>query len=112
MTQAVWRLPAEWEPQDGILLAWPHAETDWAPNLAAVERCYVELIGAILRYEPVVLCVANAKMQADAQARLIEGGARIERLHFAKVEYDDTWLRDSGPVTLSGPDGFRLLDFH
>ena len=30
------RLPAEWEPQDGVLLAWPHAETDWCDNLAAV----------------------------------------------------------------------------
>ena len=33
-----WRLPAEWEPQDGVLLAWPHEGTDWAPNLEAAEH--------------------------------------------------------------------------
>ncbi|HJV34612.1 agmatine deiminase family protein, partial [Geomonas sp.] len=30
------RLPAEWEPQDGVLLAWPHEESDWRPYLEAV----------------------------------------------------------------------------
>jgi agmatine/peptidylarginine deiminase len=29
------RLPAEWEPQDGVMLTWPHAGTDWAPMLDA-----------------------------------------------------------------------------
>ena len=24
------RFPAEWEPQAAILIAWPHAGTDWA----------------------------------------------------------------------------------
>ena len=27
------RLPAEWEPQSGVQLTWPHAGTDWAPLL-------------------------------------------------------------------------------
>jgi len=28
------------------------------------------------------------------------------------LAYDDTWLRDSGPITLRDGGGFRLLDFH
>ena len=36
-----WRLPAEWEPQDGIVLAWPHAGTDWVDHLDEVEECYM-----------------------------------------------------------------------
>ena len=43
MSMAI-RLPAEWEPQDGILLAWPHEATDWAPALAEVRGVYAELI--------------------------------------------------------------------
>ena len=31
------RLPAEWEEQDGVLLAWPHDGTDWAGDLDSVE---------------------------------------------------------------------------
>ena len=52
MTAAT-RWPAEWEPQAGILLAWPHSGTDWAANLAAVEGCYRELIHSILGFEDV-----------------------------------------------------------
>jgi len=28
-----------------------------------------------------------------------------------EIDYDDTWLRDSGPITLCGADGFVLADF-
>ena len=34
MIEAIWpaegRFPAEWEPQSAVLIAWPHADTDWA----------------------------------------------------------------------------------
>jgi agmatine/peptidylarginine deiminase len=33
------RLPAEWEQQQAVLLAWPHKETDWAYMLNEVEDC-------------------------------------------------------------------------
>ena len=35
----------------------------------------------------------------------------MDRVRFVTVAYDDTWLRDSGPITLRNSDGFRLLDF-
>ena len=36
------KFPAEWEPQDGILLAWPHKDSDWQPYLDEVELVFVE----------------------------------------------------------------------
>ena len=48
------RLPAEWEPQDGVLLAWPHAETDWCDNLAAVQQVFVNIATTISRFEQVL----------------------------------------------------------
>ena len=35
----------------------------------------------------------------------------MERVRFIEIAYDDTWLRDSGPISLRGNEGFRLLDF-
>src|SRR3546814_6616488 len=35
----------------------------------------------------------------------------LDRVEFLPVEYDDTLLRDSGPITLRDGDRFRLLDF-
>ena len=105
------RFPAEWEPQSAVLIAWPHAGTDWADGLADVERTYVALAAAIARFEAVVICVADDALGARAAGRLADAGVDPARLRFVVLPYDDTWLRDSGPVTLRDGDGFRLLDF-
>jgi agmatine/peptidylarginine deiminase len=105
------RFPAEWEPQSAILLAWPHAGTDWAERLAEVEETYIALVAAITRFERVVICVADDDLQAYARARLASARIDMARVAFVDAEYDDTWLRDSGPITLHAENGFRLLDF-
>ena len=110
MTNAV-RFPAEWEPQSAILIAWPHAETDWAERLGEVEDTYVSLVAAIARFQDVVICVADDDLQAYAEARLRSNRVDMARVRFVQVEYDDTWLRDSGPISLREGDGFLLLDF-
>ncbi len=106
-----WRLPAEWEPQDAILLAWPHAGTDWAVNLADVEATYVALVDAITKSQRVVLVVANDEVAARAAHLLAVAAIPGERLAMVRAEYDDTWLRDTGPITLTDGHRFRLLDF-
>ncbi len=112
MTDDTLRLPAEWEPQSAILLAWPHAGTDWAERLGEVEDTVIALVAAIARFEPVLLCVADDDVEAYARARLSSARIDMTRVRFLPVAYDDTWLRDSGPITLrDGDGGFRLLDF-
>lgn len=105
------RFPAEWETQSAILIAWPHAGTDWAERLGEVEETYIALVAAIVRFEPVLICVADDDLQTYAEARLRSARVDLRRVRFLAVEYDDTWLRDSGPITLKAGDGFRLLDF-
>ncbi|MBO9874351.1 MULTISPECIES: agmatine deiminase family protein [Xanthomonas] len=106
------RLPAEWEPQSAILIAWPHAGTDWAERLAEVEETYIALVAAIVRFQRVLICVADADLQIYAEARLRSARVDMQRVRFVEAEYDDTWLRDSGPITLARDGGgFQLLDF-
>jgi agmatine/peptidylarginine deiminase len=108
----VFRFPAEWEAQSAILIAWPHDGTDWATRLGEVEDTYVALVAAITRFQPVVICVADDDLQTYAEARLRSARVDMQRVRIvANVEYDDTWLRDSGPITLRGGEGFKLLDF-
>ncbi|WP_149193419.1 agmatine deiminase family protein [Luteimonas suaedae] len=111
MTETAVRFPAEWEPQAAVLIAWPHAGTDWSARLAEVEETYIALVAAIVRFEPVLVCVADEDIEAYARARLASARVDMTRVRFAEIDYDDTWLRDSGPVTLHDGDGFRLLDF-
>jgi len=111
MSDSRLRFPAEWEPQSAILIAWPHAGTDWAERLAEVEETYIALVAAITRFQRALVCVADDDVEAYARARLASARVDMDRVEFIPVEYDDTWLRDTGPITLCGDDGFRLLDF-
>ncbi len=105
------RFPAEWESQSAILIAWPHAGTDWAERLGEVENTYIALVQAITRFQPVLICVADDDIETYADIRLRSNRVDMDRVRFVTVPYDDTWLRDSGPITLRTGEGFRLLDF-
>ena len=106
------RFPAEWEPQSAVLLAWPHPETDWANRLPEVESTYIALLAAICRFQPVLLCVADPALRERATALLLAAGVDMAQVRAVEVGYDDTWLRDSGPITLRAGHDLQLLDFH
>ncbi len=111
MTSPTFRLPAEWEPQAGVLLAWPHADTDWAPRLAEVETCYLALLAAIAHYELVLLCIPNERIRTRVENFLKSAAVNLARVRFITIAYDDTWLRDSGPITLTDGNQFRINDY-
>jgi agmatine/peptidylarginine deiminase len=106
------RFPAEWEPQSAVLIAWPHSNTDWADRLDSVESTYVALVAAIARFQKTLILVPDNNLLQHSRYLLLEAGVNLQRVRFEVVEYDDTWLRDSGPVSLHEDNGFRLLDFH
>ncbi|MGB0132285.1 agmatine deiminase family protein [Dokdonella sp.] len=111
MTNPRWRLPAEWEPQDAILVAWPHAGTDWADRLESVESTYVSLISGITRFQPAIVLVGDEAVRQRAEGLLAEHSVDPARVRFLLVPYDDTWLRDSGPISLKLGSAFTLNDF-
>lgn len=104
------RFPAEWEPQDGVLLAWPHVGTDWAPWLDQVEQNYVALARAIIEHTRLLLVVRDESL--SRRARRLIGDPHASRIEWLYYDYNDTWLRDSGPITLFNARGLpRWLDF-
>ena len=107
----LFRLPAEWEAQSAVLVAWPHAGTDWAERLAEVETTYVALVRAIARFQPALVCVAGAQVHERARSLLAAADVALDNIRFIDIDYDDTWLRDSGPITLSDGTRHRLTDF-
>lgn len=111
MTDKTFRFPAEWEPQDAILIAWPTEQTDWADRLGEVEETYIALVQAITRYQPVLIVAADDDVESYAQARLSSNRVDMQRVKFLQAPYDDTWLRDTGPITLRDGDRFLTLDY-
>lgn len=80
-----WRLPAEWEPQWGVQLTWPHARTDWAPMLDEITATYEEMAREIRKREELLIVGEPS---------------------------NDTWARDHGFITLVDDEGHaKLLDF-
>ncbi|KPN20750.1 agmatine deiminase [Xanthomonas sp. Mitacek01] len=112
MTEHALRFPAEWEPQSAILIAWPTEDTDWAARLGDVEDTYIALVAAITRFQPVVICVPDEDIQSYAYVRIASNRVDMTRVRFVEAAYDDTWLRDSGPISLRRDGGgFLLNDF-
>jgi agmatine/peptidylarginine deiminase len=112
VTPPAWRFPAEWEAQSAVLIAWPHAGTDWAERLPSVEGTYAALVAAIVRFEACLVLVPDERVLSHARQVLAAAGVDLGRVRFEVLEYDDTWLRDSGPITLRHGDERKLLDFH
>ncbi len=104
------RLPAEWEPQDAVLLTWPHKHTDWNWILDDVTELYEALATVIADYADVVIAVAP-DMLDEVASRLESMGAPLEYIYLYPVETNDTWARDHGPITVETPQGMKLLNF-
>lgn len=102
------RLPAEWEEQDGVLLAWPHRESEWGPHVEAVERVYESIAREITRFERVIVAAPDVGYVRDRMER-----ARIpmERVTLYAVDTNDTWARDFGPIIVMENGNPVVLDF-
>lgn len=108
------RMLPEWADQAGVLLAWPHESTDWKPWLNRIDLDYVELAVAISKeVSPLILC--QDESHRDHILELL--GDRCQHPPRMRIqEYNDTWCRDYGPITVAAssqpePDQARLLDF-
>jgi len=104
------RLPAEWEPQDGVLVAWPHERSDWRPWLAAVEPVFTEIVRQISRFETALVVIPEP--ERERITGLLEGaGTKTERVSLFGINTNDTWARDFGPITVEADGRPCLLDF-
>lgn len=102
------RLPAEWEAQDGVLLAWPHEGTDWSYMLDDVRPVFVEIIRQITRFERVLLTAPHADDAADF---LADAGIDMTKVMVCEMPNNDTWARDFGPISVIYNNQPVLLDF-
>lgn len=95
-----WRLPAEWEPQWGVQLTWPHANTDWAPILDEITTTYKEMAREIAKHENLLIIAPEGEDLSPITS------------HLLPLKSNDTWARDHGFITLVDDEGHaRLLDF-
>lgn len=89
------QFPAEWHPQSGVQLTWPHEDTDWAPMLDEVIPCFVAIAREILKREKLLIVCRDAET-----VRQQIGPADESRILFREMETNDTWARDHGGISV------------
>ena len=104
-------LPPEWAPQSGVMLTWPHAQSDWAPVLHAVEPVFTAITAAIARYELALIACHDESVRAQVASQLHAAGVPDARVRLYVAPANDTWARDHGPITVLCRSEPTLLDF-
>jgi agmatine deiminase len=99
------RLPAEWEPHERTLMAWPCREALWGETLPQARADYAAVANAVAAFEPVTMIANPGADAADARA------ACSLAVEIVELPLDDSWLRDSGPIYVYDDGQRRALHF-
>jgi agmatine deiminase len=91
-------MPAEWEPHDGCLMAWPSREALWDGRINEAKSDYAAVARAISDFEPVVMA-CNPGSAGEVRDMC---GSAVEPL---EIPLNDSWARDSGPIFVKDSAG-------
>lgn len=98
------RMPAEWEPHERTLMAWPIHES-WGRHLGLARETYAGLANAIADFEPLTMLVDPSTV-ASARSALAGG------IELVEIPYESAWMRDSAPLVVVDDRGRRRgIDF-
>jgi len=97
------RVPAEWEPQNDVLITLPDQTTDWNYMLPDVLECYRDLAQAISCEQPLCVVCSN---EIEASALL-----GTKNIRYLELPLNDTWIRDYGPISCRIRGKMQKLDF-
>lgn len=101
------RTIAEWEECKRVLLSLPAPHTDWDYILEEAQEQYRRLIDAIAGSGTHCVVLTPAGEYGE---KVLEGCA-MENITLVEAEYNDTWTRDYGPISVERGGRRRGLDF-
>jgi agmatine deiminase len=96
------RLPAEWEPSEAVVIAWPVL-------FPGLWDFYRDLVAAIAPAARVDVLIPHAIYAPAVLAYLGEGWHADRRLRLLVYASDDIWTRDYGPLTCIDKAGQRVM---
>lgn len=99
-------LPAEWAPQSGVQLTFPHENTDWAPYLHEAVHCFSGIAREISNREKLLVVAPDQSMVLPALA-----GCNMDNVRIVEMNTNDTWARDHGGITVLRDGQPEVLDF-
>jgi agmatine deiminase len=104
--QPRWRMPDEGEPHKRTWMAFGASEEIWgAALLSEVRRNLAAIARTIAQFEPVSMLVRGEELNL---ARGLVGPS----VEFVAAPLDDLWMRDTGPVFVTGNGTKAGVDFN
>ena len=101
------RFISEWEPVEYVLLALPNKDTDWDYILPEAIDQYRRLVKAITDEDIKVILLCSDVDEAVG----IMKDCRQDLIRYILTDYNDTWTRDYGMISVVRGERLRALDF-
>ncbi len=97
-------VPAEWQKQRAVLMAFPHKDTDWNNDLNSALVPFIRIAQAIAYKTPVYIICDNSREISDLFCS-------TRNMSFIEIPTNDTWIRDYGYISMVEDGEVKLLDF-
>jgi len=100
------RLPAEWEKQEMILMAFPTLQSDWVDDISSAYSIFIKIASAISYNQKLILLVPPQEKE-----KIKRKFCYHDKISFVPYDIDDTWIRDYGPISVIENSKRVLKDF-
>lgn len=101
------RMLAEWERQASILMAFPTLDSDWGYIYPEAVQQFSRIVKALTdNGVKVKLLCKDLETAREAISK-----ANQELVSYIEADYNDTWTRDYGPITIEEDSKIKELDF-
>lgn len=100
----------EWAPVESVLLVWPYPHGDWQVNYADIVECYWGILTALSAEIPVTLLLHPSLDRTEFDKEIRRRALKAANIQVRVTLYDDTWIRDYGPLTTS--EGYIAYTFN
>ncbi len=97
-------VPAEWQKQRAVLMAFPHKNSDWNSDLNSALVPFIRTAQAIAYAQPIYIICDN---KDDISALFCS----TRNMSFIEIATNDTWIRDFGYISVVEEGEVKLLDF-
>lgn len=105
------RLPAEWEKQSGVLLVWPHVESDWKHNLDEINKVYLDMCRVISKFQKILLIFYDQQHKNEILKLFKKDRFDEKKYQIIIYKTNDTWCRDYAPITIYNGNKIQLQNF-
>ncbi len=91
----------EWAPVRAVVLAWPYPQSDWQANLDQANACYFAMLQTLSEVTEVwVLLHSSIDPNWFSRECDLRGLPQHKLQVRRDIDYNDTWVRDYGPLSL------------